>query len=132
MRICRERFDGDVTFVFGSHKHIGGENNIGFLNSDLFDRDDRSCISAGYLTPRQVALINDYVDLIIGISSGISVTTSAWNLKPTPKLQWAGSRICSTQAIANGPFHLVEAEFKIKENATKEFFSKLEEVLSTI
>ena len=132
MRVCRDVFNDEVTFIFGSHKHVGGENNIGILNSDLFDRNDRSCISAGYLSIRQTALINDYVDLIIGISSGVSVATSAFGLKPTPKIQWCGSRICSTKAIANGEFHLVEAEFKTKENATKEFFSKLEEVLLTI
>lgn len=132
MRVCREKFDGDVTFVFGSHKHIGGENNIGFLNSDLFDRDDRSCISAGYLTPRLTALLINHVDLFIGISSGISVTTSAWGLKPTPKLVWCGSHICSTKAISNGPYHLVEAEFKTKEVATKEFFEVLNNVLETI
>ena len=131
MQTCRDKF-GECNFIFGSHKHIGGENNIGLLNADLFDRDDRSCVNAGQFTPRQVALINDYVDLIIGISSGISVVTSAYGLKPTPKLQWCGSRICSTQAIAVGPFYLVEAEFKTKEVATKEFFNKLNEVLETI
>lgn len=131
IRICREKFNGKVNFIFGSHKHLGGVDNCGIPNEELFGNEPDCCF-IHHFTPRQVALFTEYCDLIIGISSGISVTTSAWGLKPVPKLQWAGSRICSTQAIANGPFYLVEAEFKTKEVATKEYFTKLSEVLETI
>lgn len=131
MRICRDKFGDNVRFIICSHKHIGGENNCGLDCKELF-KDEQDVFYAGHFTPRQVALINDYADLFVGISSGISVTTSAWGLKPTPKLIWCGSRICSTQAISNGPYHLVEAEFKTKEVATKEFIEKLKTVLETI
>lgn len=131
MKVCMEKFNGSVNFVFGSHKHIGGISNCGIPNEDLFS-EHLDCYFAHHFTPRQIALLSNHVDLIIGISSGISVVTSAWNIRSVPKIQWCGSRICSTQAISNGPFYLVEAEFKTKEVTTREFFNKLREVLETI
>lgn len=126
MQICREKL-GPCNFIFGSHKHLGGENNCGISNEQFFD--DAGCISCSNLTVRQVGLINNYCDLMIGLSSGVSVATSAWGLKPTPKIQWCGSRICSTAAIANGRFELVTTDLKTREVATTEFENKLIEIL---
>lgn len=127
MQICREKL-GACNFVFGSHKHLGGENNCGIPNEQFFD--DEGCISCAHLTIRQVALINNYCDVVIGLSSGVSVATSAWDLLPTPKIQWCGSKICSTAAIANGRFELVTTDFKTRDVADTEFFCKLEEMLN--
>lgn len=129
MQICKEKL-GACNFVFGSNKHLGGQDNCGIPNEQFFD--DSTCLSCANLTVRQVALVNNYSDLVVGISSGVSVASSAWGLKPTPKIQWCGSKICSTSAIANGKFELVTTDFKTKEVATLEFENKLREVLDTI
>lgn len=130
MELCRKKL-GACNFVFCSHKHLGGKDNCGLDNKELFGNED-GFFSAAHFTPRQVALINDYADLFIGISSGISVVTSAWELRGTPKIQWCGSRICSTNAIANGEFILAESEFKTREVAEKDFFNKLNEILNQL
>ncbi len=130
MWICREKL-GECNFVFCSDKHLGGISNCGIDNKELFGNED-GFFSAGLFTPRQVALINDYADLFIGISSGISVATSALGLRGTPKVQWCGSKICSTSTIANGEFHLITTDFKTREVATLEFENKLREVLDVL
>lgn len=129
MHICRELLNG-VNFIFASHKHKGGPDNIGIDNSMFFD--DAGCVSCAHFTVRQTALINDYCHLMIGMSSGISVATSAWGLKPVPKLQYCGSKKCSTVAIVNGTIELVTTDFKPKEVANAEFEGKLIEILETI
>lgn len=129
MATCREKL-GDVNFVFGSHKHKGGVDNIGIPNEEFIDAGN--VVSAAHFTVRQAALINNYCDLIICMSSGISVSTSAWGLKPTPKLQYCGSRKCSTVALANGPIYLITTDFKQKPVADAEFFNKLDEILTNL
>lgn len=130
IKTCREIL-GPCNFIFGSNKHMGGVNNCG-VSHDQFIDDEGFFMDCAGLTIRQVGLVNEHCDLMIGISSGVSVATSAWGACSTPKIQWCGSKICSTSAIANGPFHLVESDFKTKEVATKEFFDKLREVLQTL
>src|ERR1700678_2854797 len=69
--------------------------------------DDGGVMSCSQFTVRQTALVNNYSDLFIGISSGISQAVNCWGNKPTPKIQYAGSFIMSSVSIANGPFELV-------------------------
>ena len=130
IRICREKL-GACNFIFGSNKHLGGQDNCGIPNEQFFD-DNESFLSCANFTVRQTALFINYCDLMVGISSGVSVSTSAWELKKTPKIQYCGSIICSTSAIALGEFHLVTTDFKTREVADKEFFSKLNEILQTL
>ena len=126
MAICIEKF-GRCEFLFVSHKYLNKQPEF---PEWLLSRGD--VFFCGSDTVRQAALLNDIADLMICISSGISVATSAWGLKPTPKIQYCGSVICSTKSIAIGGFHLVESDYKPKEQADKEFFCKLEEILLTI
>lgn len=70
-------------------------------------QDDAGVVSCSQFTVRQTALVNNYSDLFIGQSSGISQAVNCWGNKPTPKLQYCGSFIMSSVSIANGPFELV-------------------------
>ena len=97
MRICREKL-GKCNFIFASH----GDSSRFF--------DDDGTVSCGHFTVRQTALINNYSDLFVGVSSGISVATSCWGNKPTPKIQYCGSIVCSTVPLANGPIELISCE----------------------
>ena len=128
MRICRKHI-GDCNFIFSTNKD----------NSRFFD--DKGVVSASHFTIRQVALINNFSDLFIGVSSGVSVSTSAWGLKATPKLQYCNSHICSTAAIANGYFELVAPtgslntmiDQQAKNKRMKDIFKyRLSEILNKI
>src|SRR3990167_5188033 len=127
MRTCREKL-GACNFIFASHKHKGGADNCGIDNERFFD--DQGCASAGHFTARQCALLIDYCDFMVCMSYGISVVTSAWGLMPIPKLQYCGSKKCSTVALANGPIELVETDFRQGEVADAEFFNKLNQMLN--
>ncbi|MEK6883387.1 MAG: hypothetical protein AABY22_27415 [Nanoarchaeota archaeon] len=129
MAICRDKL-GPTNFIFASHAHKGGVNNIG-LPHEMFI-DEEGVVSAAHFTVRQAGFLINYCDLMVCMSSGISCATSAWDLKSVPKLQYCGSKKCSTAGIANGEFHLVEMDGRPKKVADKEFFSKLEEILLTI
>jgi hypothetical protein len=104
MRICRQEW-GECNFIFASNRD----------NTRFFD--DKGVVSARNFTIRQVALINDYANLFIGVSSGVSVATSAWGLKPTPKIQYCNSLICSTASLSNGDFELVAPSKEINKIA---------------
>ncbi|HRG37129.1 MAG TPA: hypothetical protein PK289_01245 [Bacteroidia bacterium] len=105
MRLCQEKW-GNCAFVFVSHKYLNNQPEF-----PIWLKSQDNVYFDTSLTVRQVALFNDFADLFICISSGISVATSAWGLEPTPKFQYCGSEICSTKSIANGPFHLVTSDF---------------------
>ena len=94
MTICRNRF-GACNFVFACAVEV----------SRFFD--DPGVVSCSQFTVRQTALVNNYSDLFIGISSGISQCVNAWGNKPTPKIQYAGSFIMSSASIALGDFELI-------------------------
>lgn len=126
MQLCRDKF-GRCHFVFVSHKYLNKQTEF---PDWLRNEDDVHFV--GKYPIRQVALLNNHADLMICISSGISVATSAWGLKPTIKIQYCGSEICSTKSIANGPFYLVESDYKPRERADNEFIQKLKTVLETI
>lgn len=110
MQMCRNRM-GPCNFIFASHED----------NSRFFD--DIGVVSCKHFTVRQTALVNNYSDLMIGIGSGISVATSCWGNKPTPKFQYTGSYIGSTVGVANGPYELVEYDFL--KNPKQEFAHRL-------
>ena len=128
MKICREKL-GDVNFIFASHKSTG-MNGADIMNSSFFD--DIGCIGLEKLTVRQASLAINYCDLMVCMSSGISVSTSAWGLRPVPKLQFCGSRKCSTVALANGTIDLVTTDFKHISATTIEFENKLKQILQTL
>ena len=129
MRICREKL-GEANFILASHRHKGGLNNIGIPNEEFIDAD--GVVSAAHFTVRQAGLLINYCDLMVCMSSGISCSTSAWGLKSVKKLQYCGSKKCSTVGIANGPIELITTDGKSKEVADKEFYEKLNEILETI
>lgn len=119
IEICREAW-GECNFFFASHK-----------NTWQF-KDFEGYYSLANLTPRQVGLFIEFTDLFVGISSGISVTTSYWQSRPTPKIQFCGSHTCSTVTLATGEISLITSDNKPLEESKKEFFIKLKEVISRI
>lgn len=119
IEMCREAW-GSCKFLFCSHK-----------NTEQF-KDFEGYISLKDYTPRQVGLLINRCDLFVGISSGISVVTSAWNVKPVPKIQYCGSQTCSTVALSIGEISLITSDDKPLEQSKKEFFIKLREVISRI
>lgn len=94
MAICRQKL-GKCNFIFACAPD----------NSRFFD--DAGVVSCSQFTVRQTALVNNYSDLFIGVSSGVSQAVNCWGNKPTPKLQYCGSFIMSSFSIRNGPFELV-------------------------
>lgn len=119
IELCRKHLGG-CNFIFASHPD----------NARFFDDD--GMVSASHFTVRQTALLNDYCDLFVGISSGISVATSCWGNKPVPKIQYCGSFVCSTVSLANGPITLVTADGKTARQSRLEFENKLIELLNKI
>lgn len=119
IEMCREKW-GSCCFYFASHK-----------NTEQF-KDFEGYYSCANLTPRQTALLINHCDLFVGISSGISVVTSAWGLKPVPKIQYCGSYTCSTVALSTGEISLITSDDKPIEQSKQEFYHKLKEVISRI
>lgn len=119
MEICREAW-GYCHFIFCSHK-----------NTKQF-KDFEGYYSCDNLTPRMVGLNINYCDLFIGISSGLSVVTSAWGLKPVPKIQFCGSYTCSTVALSLGEISLITTDGLGYEHGKRQFEEKLKEVISRI
>lgn len=101
-QICREIW-GDCNFIFTCPQYI--RTSYPFPH-ELFD--DIGVVSCFYMSIRQTALLINYCDLMVGVSSGISVATSAWDLKPVPKVQFCGSFKCSTVTLATGSIDLVD------------------------
>jgi hypothetical protein len=123
MEICREKWNR-CNFLFASHK-----------GHEQFNGQDGYYSLSDYM-PRQLALFINHCDLFVGISSGISVVTSAWGLKPVPKLQYCGSHTCSTVSLAIGEISLITSDDlppKKKEYAGQlKIESKLKEIISRI
>lgn len=89
MQICRDKW-GQCNFIFASKM-----DHTPFV-------DDAGVVSASDFTVRQVALVHDHCDLMIGVCSGITQACSAWGRKPVPRLELCGSMIQSN-IVANGP-----------------------------
>jgi len=130
MAICREKL-GRCNFIFA----CAGDNSR-FA--------DEGVVTCNDFTVRQTALMNNYSDLFIGISSGISHVVNCWHNKPTPKIQYCGSFIMSTASLANGPFELVvtdpagmnppdhERRYPPNPNHREEFKAKLTKILEVV
>lgn len=124
MDICREIL-GDCYFIFMSHKYLSGDEKY---PDDIEDMGD--VFIADIFSVRQCGFIVGCCDLLISVSSGISVAASCWGNNPTPILQFCGSKICSTEALALGKFELVTCDNKSFESAKEEFYTKLIELLN--
>lgn len=120
MKLCQEAFGGNCRFIFAS----GGDHSRFYDGIKVKD--------ASQFTVRQAGYLINFCHLFIGISSGISVSTSAWGLKPVPKIQFCGSFTCSTVTLANGTIDLITHDDKHPESAKNEFYNKLKEILKTI
>lgn len=118
MRLCREIL-GPCNFIFVSHKYLRTQEQF---PEDILNQD--GVYSAKQFTVRQCALVVGKCDLLISVSSGISVASSCWDNKATPIIQYCGSRICSTQAIALGRFELADSEIN--------FYLRLTQLLNDI
>lgn len=119
IEMCREAW-GSCNFIFASHK-----------NTEQF-KDFEGYRTLDKLTPREAALYINHCDLFVGVSSGMSVVTSAWGLKPVPKVQYCGSYTCSTVALSTGEINLITSDDKPLEQSKQEFYTKLKEVISRI
>jgi len=124
MSICKEYWE-DCIFIFASHKFLRKNETF---PSYLFEQ--YGVYSCALFTVRQCALIAGSSDLIISVSSGITVAASCWYNKPAPILQFCGSEICSTKSIALGRFELVTADEKSLSSAKNEFYEKLKILLN--
>lgn len=124
MRICREKW-GSCEFFFPSHKFLRAQEKF----PDNFFTGDR--ISCSEFTVRQCALLAEKCDLMISVSSGITVAASAWGINQPPTIQFCGSWVCSTATLANTVyFELVTADNKLFPMAQAEFNLRLESLLN--
>lgn len=119
MRICREQI-GYCNFIFASHK-----------NTEQF-KNEQGYFSLADFTPRVAALFINACDLFIGVSSGMSVVTSAWGLKPVPKIQFCGSKTCSTVALATGEIELITYDGLDLETQKEKFYTALKQMLNKL
>lgn len=125
IRLAREKW-GDCNFFMASHKYLRAQENF---PENFFDQE--GVYSCAHFTPRLFALLNDYMDLIISVSSGITVACSAWGTKPVAIAQYCGSWICSTASLAKGrQFELITTDNKLLQIAQAEFGLRLEEILN--
>lgn len=126
MDTCR-RILGKCNFIFVSHKFVNGSEQFpeGLINNeDVF--------SAAHFTARQCALVIGQCDLLISVSSGVTVAASCWGNNPTPIIQFMGSEICGTRALALGEFVAVTTDGKSEKQAQQEFTSELINLLNKI
>jgi hypothetical protein len=115
---------GRCNFIFASHKFLRSNETF---PAYLFDRP--GIYSCKDVSVRQCALIAGGCDLILSVSSGITVAASCWYNKKVPILQFCGSEVCSTKAIALGRFELVTADERSLQSAKNEYYSKLTQLL---
>lgn len=126
MDICREEL-GQCNFVFVSHKYLNGNEKF---PEDILAMED--VFTASHFTVRQCGLLVGYSDLLVSVSSGITVASSHWGNKPTPIVQFAGSWICSTKSIALGEFHLITYDDKPLHIAVSQYEDIVRQTLKTI
>lgn len=125
MELCRAKW-GRCVFIFASHKFI--RNQEQYPESILSKSDTTACTR---FTVRQCALIVEQCDLMISVSSGITVAASAWGVRQPPTIQFCGSWVCSTATLANTVyFELVTADNKLFPMAQAEFNLRLESLLN--
>lgn len=126
MDLCRKIL-GDCNFIFLSHKFINGNENYpeGLINNI-------GVATASRFTVRECALIVGNCDLLLSVSSGITVASSCWGNPKVPILQYAGSEICATKELALGEFVLVTTDGKSERTAQEEYFTELTKLLNKI
>lgn len=123
---CR-RVLGKCSFIFVSHKFVNGNEQFpeGLINNiDIF--------SAAHFTVRQCALVVGQSDLLISVSSGVTVAASCWGNTPVKTIQYCGSEICGTRALALGEFVMVTTDGKSERQAQQEFTMELINLLNKI
>lgn len=125
MDICREQWPGCI-FIFASHKFLREEEEWPLWLIEQLD-----VYLARKFTARQCALIANLSDLMISVSSGITVASSAWDIRQPPTIQFCGSTVCGTKYISHCDFKLVTADDKPFEYAKAEYYAKLTELLKT-
>lgn len=121
---CRRKW-GECSFVFGSHKFLRTQEE--FPPAILENSHTYFCSP---FTVRETALISTNCDLMISVSSGLTVAASSWGRTPVPILQFCGSEVCGTRLLANGPFEMVTADDKFLDTAKEEFFLLLNRMLN--
>lgn len=125
VRMCRQMWP-NCGIIFSSHKFLKSQEQF---PEGWFDQE--GILSAAGFTVRQCSLLNNYVDLIISVSSGTTVACSAWENRPTPIIQLCGSFICSTKSLANDRhFELVTTDNKTYDQWAKEFYDMLSSLLN--
>lgn len=121
LNLCRTKW-GKCNFLFVSNKYL--------RNSPDFPADllaEPGVYLANRFSVRQTGLFINHVDLMISVSSGISVAASAWDLRPTPIIQYTGSHMCSTVTLANGIIFPIYTDNN--PDSGKEFLNRLEKML---
>jgi hypothetical protein len=119
MQLYRNKL-GNCNFIFASKLDYSNFTN------------EKGVVSCSHFTVRQTALVYNYCDLFIGVSSGITVATSCWGNKPIIRIELGGNTT-NYSIIANGPtIHVniqdiptVEQNRKL-ENAVIESLNKIE------
>jgi len=125
IRLCKQEWPG-CKIYFASHKYLREQENFpeGFFEQE-------NVFSCSQFTVRQCGILNNHVDLIISVSSGITVACSHWGAKNTPVIQYTGSFICSTKSLAEGrEFELITADNKTPEQSQNEFYYALTNLLN--
>jgi len=115
MQLCRNKF-GKCNFIFAS--------KIDYVKYI----DDSGVVSCSDFTVRQTALIHNYCDLFIGVSSGITVAVSCWNNKPVPRVELCGQTIVSS-VIANGSVNSFVCDNMSLEQMNRGFERAVQETL---
>lgn len=127
---CREIL-GECNFIFMSHKYLNG-NEI--FPHDILDMAD--VYGADIFKVRECGLLVGLCDLLISVSSGITVAASCWYNKDnngvTPIIQFCGSLQCSTKSISLGEFHLITHDDKPMHLALEQYEKTLTELLNKI
>lgn len=118
MKRCEEEW-GPCNFIFVSHKYLN--NNEKFPDNFFTE----NVVSAAHFTVREAALVANFCDLFISVSSGVSVASSAWGLKATPILQYCGSAVCGTKELANGECIQVFSDEKLPAIAENDYYNNL-------
>lgn len=120
MNICSEYWP-DCAFILGSHKFLRGNESF---PSYLYDKPN--VVSLGeWFTVRQSALISSACNLMLSVSSGLTVAASAWDIPCPPILQYCGSWVCSTKTLATSECVLVTADDKPRQQGKDQYFIKL-------
>lgn len=126
IRVCEDML-GAVNFFFVSHKYLNGNEQF---PQDILDKPN--VFQCKDFTVRQTALIVERCQLLISVSSGITVASSAWGLDTPTIIQYTGSKICSTRKLARNEFHLIETAGRPEKYSLGEYYDILTQTLNKI